>query len=266
MDEDGGLVEQEPQSKVVPSVRVRPALSVMGRPSVSLSSADTPTPILFNATHFYPPQLCHNILLLSNNGTLCSVFLLCCVLPCVALPQQRKTTDIVFNPDLDFLLFLEIHTLQGEKEKKLMVMLNIISWGVGVWNNFRWLWVDFTGYCCIIAGQHIYWWGTQEGLTPKPPQCTLQISSTKHFQAHFDVMANKTPGICCEAQNKEKPSANYILRVGVLWMERFDQHSLLYLSYLKKSNMYWHLKVFLQMHTTVPLYRWTILRQGHNPQ
>ena len=50
-DEDEvGMVEQEPQSLVVPSVRVDPALSVMAQPSVSLSSADTPTPILFPAT------------------------------------------------------------------------------------------------------------------------------------------------------------------------------------------------------------------------
>ena len=51
------MAEQEPQSKVVPSVRGRPALSVMGQPSVSLSSPDTPTPILFR---YNTAPLCHS--------------------------------------------------------------------------------------------------------------------------------------------------------------------------------------------------------------
>ena len=96
-DEDGlAMAEQEPQSKVVPSVRGRPALSVMGQPSVSLSSPDTPTPILFR---YNTAPLCHSSPFQQQWADALQCFL---VFPTLVFRCQGGKPPIVFTP-MDFL-------------------------------------------------------------------------------------------------------------------------------------------------------------------
>ena len=99
VDEDEvGMVEQELQSLVVPSVRVDPALSVMAQPSVSLSSADTPTPILFPATTRLSPLSTIHTCQTMGSAFVCVSALLCSRLCC----HSRGKPPILCLTPLDF--------------------------------------------------------------------------------------------------------------------------------------------------------------------